>query len=107
MIRTIRTQEAKDGGGRADVLVNGELASHRRAAVAEPSFIARPGVDVRMERLVRPGMIPRPDASVLVLTPGAIGNQARMKTPAAVVPGVHVEDLGGIREVRDQSPRSD
>jgi transposase InsO family protein len=38
-------EEAEDCGGRADILVDREFAGHRGAAVAEPAFIAGPGVD--------------------------------------------------------------
>jgi hypothetical protein len=39
------TEEAEYRGRRADILVDRELAGHRGAVVAEPAFIAGPGVD--------------------------------------------------------------
>src|ERR1017187_10324431 len=88
-------EEAEDCGRRPDILVDRELAGHRGAAVAEPAFIAGPGVDAGIERRVRPGCVPRPHALVLFFAPRAVWNQARVVAAFAVIPGVHVKDLSG------------
>src|ERR1017187_6304244 len=88
-------EETEDRRRRADILVDRELAGHWGAAVAEPAFIAGPGVDARIERGVRPGCVPWPHALVLLFAPWTVRNQARVESAFAVIPGVHVKDLGG------------
>ena len=83
----ILAEEAEDRGRRADILVDRKLAGHRRAAVAEPAFIAGPRVDARIERGVRPSCVPRAHALVLFFAPWTVRNQARVKAAFAVLPG--------------------
>src|SRR5579872_7265958 len=94
--RRVRAEEPVDGRRRGEVLMDGELALHRRAAVAEPALVARPGVDTRVDRLLRPRHVPWALPRRFLLAPGSVGDQAGLEAPLAVVPGIHVEHLRGI-----------
>jgi hypothetical protein len=52
------TENAEEPRRRAGILMDGEFAVHWRATVVEPTLIPRPGINRRIDRLVRPGDIP-------------------------------------------------
>ena len=71
-----------------------EFGAERAVAVVEPSLVARPPVDRGVDRLVGPVAVPGPLSQVLLLAPGAVGDQPRVQRRLAVVPGVEVKDAG-------------
>jgi hypothetical protein len=102
--RNRRTEKSKDRGGWSQVLVNGELAVHRRAAVVEPAFIPRPGINGWVKGPVRPGGIPWALPFISLLAPWTVGNDTGMESAFAVVPGIHVKNLKRVARSQAGDP---